>query len=72
MKKNTELSLAKMIPDVVKYWNRERNGDLNPDAIPYNYRGELWWKCPKGDDHVWSTRNASAVDIANQTMRCIL
>lgn len=70
LQKNAELSLAKMIPDVVKFWNTEKNGDLTPDTIPFNYRGELWWKCPNGNDHIWSTRNASAVDVSNHVMRC--
>jgi len=68
--KNAELSLAKVIPEVIRYWNTEKNGSLNPDSIPYNYRGELWWKCPNGEDHIWSTKNASAVDVSNHVMRC--
>ena len=64
-----ELSLAAMVPDVLNYWDYQRNGTLSPKDIPYNYQGELWWKCSKGNDHIWSSRKAGAVDVVNHSMR---
>ena len=69
VKDTPELSLAEMVPDVLKYWDQQHNGNLSPRDIPYNYQGELWWKCPKGADHVWSSKKAGAIDVANRTMR---
>ena len=64
-----EKSLASVVPDVMRYWNSEKNGDLDPKSLPFTYRGELWWKCPKGADHVWKTRNGSAIDVVNHQFR---
>ena len=66
---NPELSLAEVVPDVLKYWDYQLNGTLSPRDIPYNYQGELWWKCPKGNDHIWSSRKAGAIDAVNHSMR---
>lgn len=64
-----EQSLASVVPDVLRYWDSERNGDLDPKALPFTYRGELWWRCPKGADHSWKTRNGSAIDAVNHRFR---
>lgn len=49
-------------------WHPQRNGDLKPEDVPYNYGGEVWWKCPKGEDHVWKTIGRVRVDTANKTL----
>ncbi len=36
---------------LLKYWNYERNGNLNPSHISIGSRKKVWWKCEKG--HEW-------------------
>lgn len=64
-----EKSLASVVPDILRYWDSEKNDDLDPKSLPFTYRGKLWWKCPKGADHVWNTRNGSAIDAVNHRFR---
>ena len=65
---NPEYSLAAYIPDSVNEWNQQLNGDLQPTQIPYNYNGFVWWKCPKGEDHIWQSKCISRVDRENKRL----
>lgn len=40
-------------PDVAAMLDPRRNGDLRPEHVKAGSRRALWWKCPKGRDHVW-------------------
>ncbi|PJD93230.1 MAG: hypothetical protein CK424_03320 [Legionella sp.] len=45
--------LATLNPELAKEWHPTKNGNLTPrDVIPGSYK-KVWWKCPKGDDHIW-------------------
>ena len=66
--RNPELSLKSFIRGADVQWDPRRNGDLKPEDIPYNYGGEVWWKCPNGEDHVWKTICRSRVDTANRRL----
>ncbi|WP_445381585.1 zinc-ribbon domain-containing protein [Robiginitalea sp. IMCC43444] len=45
--------LATVNPELSKEWCHSRNGKLTPyDVTPYSGK-KVWWKCPKGDDHIW-------------------
>lgn len=66
--KNPEYSLAAFIPESVKEWNSDLNGDLLPSQIPYNYNGFVWWKCPHGKDHIWKSKCKSRVDCENRRL----
>ena len=44
MKKN----LASEYPELVKEWDYNLNGDLQPSDVPPKGRGLVWWKCKKG------------------------
>jgi len=37
-------SLAKNFPDLVKEWDYERNGKLEPDMFTYRSKKRVWWK----------------------------
>jgi hypothetical protein len=51
-----EHSLAAVRPDVARQWHPFKNGKLTPhDVLPGAVR-RVWWKCPKGPDHVWRAR----------------
>jgi hypothetical protein len=46
-------SLAARYPRLAAEWDRERNGKLRPsDVMPGSWQ-RVWWRCPKGPDHVW-------------------
>ena len=66
---NPELSLQRFIPNSVEQWDSIRNGTLKPNAIPYNYDGYVWWKCPKGEDHVWKSKCRKRVDKENRRLQ---
>ena len=68
LKRNPELSLKAFVSDADVQWHPRRNGDLKPEDVPYNYGGEVWWKCPKGEDHVWKTICRARVDTANKRL----
>jgi len=43
-------------PEVAKQWHPTLNGDLKPEGFTPGSNKKPWWKCPKGDDHVWEAR----------------
>ncbi|KAK8830425.1 hypothetical protein WA577_006108 [Blastocystis sp. JDR] len=65
---NPELSLQQFVPGTAEQWDPIRNGTLQPSAIPYNYDGYVWWKCPRGEDHVWRTKCRKRVDKENRRL----
>ncbi|MFY7992335.1 MAG: zinc-ribbon domain-containing protein [Bacteriovoracaceae bacterium] len=46
-------SIAHLLPDLAKEWHQSRNQPLLPDNFTPGSNKKVWWKCPKGDDHVW-------------------
>ncbi|MFX0173982.1 MAG: zinc-ribbon domain-containing protein [Candidatus Hodarchaeota archaeon] len=46
-------SLATLFPQIAKEWHPTKNNDLNPDQVTHGSGKKVWWKCPKGPDHVW-------------------
>ena len=51
--KDNQLDL--LFPEVAKEWHPSLNGDLKPSDFSYGTRKQVWWKCPKGEDHEWKT-----------------
>lgn len=39
--------LATTNPEVLRFWDYEKNGDITPEIITRNYKHKLWWKCPE-------------------------
>ena len=52
----SKLSLAITHPDVALQWHPTKNGNLTPNDVSYGSGISLWWKCPKGDDHIWRAK----------------
>jgi len=55
MKKQKKNNLFFTHPDLVKEWHPTKNGDLKPDDFTCGSSKRVWWKCGKGDDHVWES-----------------
>ena len=54
-------SLAALRPDLAAEWDTALNGDLTPHDVGLGSNKRVWWRCPKGPDHVWPAQ------IANRT-----
>lgn len=50
-----ENSLGAINPSLAKQWHPTKNGKLTPFEVAPSAIKKVWWKCPKGDDHVWKT-----------------
>ena len=51
-----EKSLASVNPELAKQWHPIKNGELTPYRISAGSHKKVWWKCDKGDDHVWEAK----------------
>jgi hypothetical protein len=40
-------------PILASEWHPDKNGTLKPEDYTPGSDKKVWWKCPKGDDHVW-------------------
>lgn len=47
--------LATLNPEIAKLWDPTKNGDLTPYDVSLGSNKKIWWKCPEGDDHEWSS-----------------
>jgi DNA-directed RNA polymerase subunit RPC12/RpoP len=59
-----ENSIASKYPELLKEWNYEKNGYLNPEYFSYASGHKVWWKCSKG--HEWE----AALYSRNQGIGC--
>ena len=48
-----EVSIAHLYPKLREEWHYEKNYPMLPDFYSPGSNKIVWWKCPKGDDHVW-------------------
>ena len=48
-------------PDLAKEWHPTKNGDLTPKDFTLGSKKKIWWKCPKGKDHVWGATIGSRI-----------
>ena len=46
-------SLSTLYPEIAAQWHPTRNGDVHPSAILPTSSYKAWWKCDKGENHVW-------------------
>ena len=58
-KSNFGNSLAISNPELAREWHPTKNGDLTPYNVTPGSDKKAWWKCPKGDDHVWNSAASS-------------
>ena len=45
--------LATTNPKLASEWHPTKNGDITPFTVVEGSEKKVWWKCPKGEDHVW-------------------
>jgi len=45
--------LATVNPKLSKQWHPTKNVSLTPYDVTSGTHKKVWWKCEKGDDHVW-------------------
>lgn len=57
VKSAKDKSFAELNPELLSYWNKERNGALNPEYVKSLSSKKLWWKCDKG--HEWQATVAN-------------
>ena len=55
-----KVSVARF-PGLVVQWHPTRNGTLLPAQVSAGSHRKVWWRCPKGPDHVWSAAVKSRV-----------
>jgi hypothetical protein len=46
-------NLKSVFPKIADLWHPTKNSDLKPENFTSQSEEKVWWKCPKGDDHVW-------------------
>ena len=63
--------LATLNPELAKEWHPTKNGKLTPFDVSIGSNKKVWWKCDKGDDHVWkvsgNSRNNSGCPFCTLT-----
>ena len=59
--------LANTNPKLASEWHPTKNGNLTPYDVVEQTNKKIWWKCNKGDDHVWKTQASARV---NQNQNC--
>lgn len=40
-------------PQLAKEWHPSKNGPYEPEYFTFGSGIPVWWRCPKGPDHVW-------------------
>lgn len=53
--------LAALYPKLAEEWCLERNEGVLPDQVLPSNKKKVWWKCAKGEDHLWSAPIADRV-----------
>lgn len=55
-----EHSFVRVHPELLKYWDCDRNVGLNPKDIFYGSDKEVWWKCEKGHSYKQKVNSMSS------------
>lgn len=62
---NSENSLVVKCPDILDFWDYDKNKDISPQDVSIHHKHKLWWKCEKG--HSWQ---APVNGLAYNGTRC--
>lgn len=54
-------SLQSLYPKIAKQWHPKLNGTVTPSDIVAGTNKKFWWKCERGDDHVWQSTAANRI-----------
>src|SRR5580692_6674666 len=46
-------ALSKLAPAIARQWHPTLNGELRARDVVLRSHRRVWWRCPKGPDHVW-------------------
>jgi len=60
-------SLQTLNPKLAAKWHPSLNGNLTPLDVGIKFNKKVWWKCEKGDDHVW---NESPLALNSNSYDC--
>jgi len=52
----------------VEQIDKKRNGKVDPSQIVLGSYKKLWWRCPKGPDHIWNATVRSRVNFPDCPM----
>lgn len=63
-------SLATTNPELVAEWHSKLNDKLSPKTVVAGSTRRVWWKCPKGDEHVWQTEVRARAKLGNGCPMC--
>ena len=55
-------SVASVAPATAAYWHPRKNGTLRPEDVSVHSTRVVWWKCPKGPDHVFRSMVSDRVN----------
>src|SRR5690606_18848218 len=55
LKTSNTNSLAAVAPEIAAQWHPTKNGKLRPEMVRASEKCTVWWKCPEGPEHEWST-----------------
>lgn len=44
-------SIFEMLPELIKEWDKEKNGDLHPKNVAWKSGKTIWWKCKIGHSY---------------------
>ena len=58
--------LATTNPKLASEWHPTKNGELTPFNVTAGKGVKVWWKCNKGDDHVWK----ASIDTRSKGNNC--
>jgi len=52
---NKQPPLSEFSPALAAQWHPSKNGALGPQDVTVGSQRSVWWKCPVGPDHEWTT-----------------
>lgn len=62
---------ASVNPELLKYWDYEKNKDISPEEISYGSGKKAWWKCNQGHSYYSNIYDRSAGKLCRQCVHFI-
>jgi hypothetical protein len=63
-----EINLAVLHPELMKEWNQDRNGDLDPERLLPTTSRSVWWRCASG--HEWQVAVSRRTSAGTRCPEC--
>lgn len=64
-------SIFEMVPEIVKDWDKEKNGDLHPKNIAWRSNKDVWWKCENGHSYQMKPNNKIKINPETKELRIV-